>query len=956
MMKLPFHLLAIGGILLAAPLNTAADEIEAQFRNPPHEARARTWWHWMNGNVTREGITADLEAMAESHIGGVTIFNIAGPHHNCSIPQGPADYLGPVWLDMLEHTVHEAKRLGLEVGMQNCAGWATTGGPWITPELGMQELRTSEVVIEGGKTIRGKLPQPEVVLDYYRDVAVFAVPVELDSDFRIKRWTNKAGQTAARGDFQPELMDLPEGAAIPAEKIIELTRHLAKDGTLTWEAPAGSWKIIRIGHTAKGNTNKPAPAAGTGLEIDKLRREGLDVHWKKGIQPVLDRLGKQVGETFTEILIDSYEAGLHHWTPKMREEFTRRRGYDPGVYLLALTGRPIQSGPLTERFYWDFRRTIGDLINDNYYGYWAELCHKAGLKLALEPYTSTFEGLQVGARADIPMGEFWVNGSYTHTLRTAASIAHTTGKRFAGAEAFTATPELGRWQNHPASLKKVGDHAFAVGINRLVLHGWVHQPWLDLEPGMTMGQYGSHFGRTNTWWGPGKEWLAYIARCQFLLQYGEPVNDVLVFAGNAAPNGSVYRKDLEAAGYGYDSCSTEVLHQLTVDRGDLVTPSGVRYRLLVLPKHGFHTPKQIWKIGELVRAGAKIHGPVPQHSPSLAGQTDSDDIVADVGREIWDGPPKPGMGRLFEGESPIEALASLGIQAQVVLPDGLVWLQRRKGDTDIYFISNQSDETLSALARFRTSGRIPELWNAETLSMEEVRAWSDDGTQSSLPLSLMPGKSVFVIFRRAGEARPPDASQVNKGNEKSVEHAIQTPWSLRFDPQLGTPDKLVMNKLTALNEHEDTNVRHYSGTCTYSTRFEFHGEFDSKRQDLWLDLGEVQVIAEVSLNGKELGVLWHPPFRVEVGDVIRQGENTLEVKVSNLWINRLIGDAKLPEDCEWTDKHLTRWPDWLTDKKPRNSGCQAFATWKHWGPDDALRSSGLLGPVTLREIRMTDGR
>lgn len=930
--------------LLAA--QKTLDPIALGFLNPPNEAKARTWWHWMNGMVTREGITADLEAMAASHIGGLTLFNIAGPHHNTSTPAGPADYLGPVWLDMLEHTVKEAKRLGLEVGMQNCAGWATTGGPWVTPELGMQELRSAEVVIEGGRTIAQKLPQPEIVLKHYRDLAVFAVPADLDSEFRIKKWMNKAGQRAARGDFQPELHPLPEGAAIPAGTIIELTANLAGDGTLTWEAPAGSWKIIRLGHTAKGNINKPAPAAGTGLEIDKLRREGLDLHWKHGIQPILDRLGDHVGETFNEILIDSYEAGLHHWTPAMREEFTRRRGYDPGVYLLALTGRAIQSGPMTERFYWDFRRTIGDLINENYYGYWAELCHKAGLKLALEPYTSTFEGLQAGARADVPMGEFWVNGSYLSTLRTAASIAHTTGKPYAAAEAFTARPELAAWRNHPASLRKVGDLAFALGINRLVLHGWVHQPWLDVRPGMTMGQYGSHFGRTNTWWEPGKEWLAYIARCQFLLQYGEAVNDVLVFAGNAAPNGSVYRKDLEAAGYGYDSCSTEVLHQLRVKDGNLVTPSGARYRLLVLPDHGFHTPKQIWKIGELVRAGAKVHGPLPRHSPSLAGQADSDAMVAAVGQEIWDGHPKPSVGRVFEGQTPAEALASLGVPPQVMLPEGLAWLQRRKDKTDIYFISNQGNETVSALARFRTTGRVPELWNAETLSMQEVGGWSDDGTHTSLHLSLMPGKSVFVIFRKQGQ---PDERKllldaVQFGEEK--QQIIDTPWSLSFDPRRGTPDKLAMKTLVALDRHEDVNVRHYSGTTTYTTRFEYQGE---PNQQLWLDLGQVEVIAEVRLNGKELGVLWHPPFRVEVGDVIQKGENALEVKVSNLWINRLIGDAKLPEDCEWTEKHLTRWPDWLTQKKKRTSGRQTFATWKHWSAEDQLVPSGLIGPVLLRE-------
>jgi hypothetical protein len=597
-------------IALAATLQAAAPvELESGFQHPPATALPHTWWHWMNGNVTRDGVTADLESMKQAGLGGAMIFFLAGPHHQCDTPAGPVDYLSPAWLDMMQHAAAECERLGLEFGMHNCAGWATTGGPWITPELAMQQLVAAEVVIDGGRKVREKLPQPEVTLDFYRDIAVFAIPAELDPGPKLPKWESKAGQRGGPAGRQPDLRPLPAEAAIPRERILDLTDKLTPDGTLDWDAPPGRWKIIRLGHTPTGSTNKPAPASVTGLEIDKLRREGLEVHWRQGIQPLLDHLGSRVGRSFKHLTIDSYEAGLHHWTPRMREEFRKRRGYDPTPYLLALTGRVIGDGPTTERFLWDIRRTIADLFADNYYGYMAELCHRHGLLFTTEPYTSCFEGMQVGGKADIPMAEFWSNGGYSFSVPLAASIAHTHGRPIAAAEAFTAGPEIGRWTHHPGSLRQVGDRMWAQGINRFVFHRYAHQPWPDLVPGMTMGQYGIHFERTNTWWEPGHAWLDYIGRSQFLLQAGKPVADALCFAGNAAPNGAVVRKDLSEAGYGYDSCGTDLFMNLTVERGDLVLPSGMRYRLLVLPEHPFHTPAFARKLRDLVRAGATVLGP-----------------------------------------------------------------------------------------------------------------------------------------------------------------------------------------------------------------------------------------------------------------------------------------------------------------------------------------------------------
>ena len=946
--------------LLVTSLTMVSSEVtlESGFTNPPAQSRAYTWWHWMDGNITREGITADLEAMAETGIGGALIFNLAGPVHNCDTPLGPVKYFSPEWFDRMKFAASEAGRLGLELGMQNCAGWATSGGPWVTPEIAMQRLTSAETRVWGGQSIKIKLPHPEFQEGYYRDIAVFAIPLEMDTGFRVTKWQSKAGQRGGPNGRQPDLRQKKGNyPAIPLKSILDISHHLNPDGILSWDVPAGQWRIIRLGHTPTGARNNPAPKLGTGLEIDKLRRDSLDLHWKKGIQPVLDHLGPLAGKVLKQILVDSYEAGLHHWTPNMREEFKKRRGYDPTPYLLALTGRPIESAAVTERFYWDFRRTISDLFAENYYGYFADLCHERGLEFLCEPYTSCFEGLAVAAKTDIPTGEFWCDGSYSSSLRTAASIAHINGRRYAAAEAFTAGPKIGRWQNHPGTLRRTGDLAWTKGINRFVLHSYAHQPWLDQFPGMTMGQYGTHFGRNNTWWKPGGAWMQYIARSQFLLQSGEFGADVLCFAGNAAPNGAIYRKDISAAGYGYDSCGTDILAALKVDKGDIILPTGKRYRLLVLPNHSFHTPAFARKLRDLVRAGATIVGPKPKHTPSLENFPASENEVLAIGEQVWgecDGVKvksnRFGKGRVFNGISPAEVLAELDIAPAVQLPKEMTWLHRHTADADLFFVSNQTDAAMQTTASFRAAGKVPELWDAETGTIRPADGWKTSGKHVEVSLSLDAEKSVFVVFRKSG--KPASNTMVREWGKKPL--PLTGPWNLTFQEKRGAPATAKFDQLTPWNEHANPGIKYFSGTATNAINFDLPREFLKNNQEVWLDLGQVAVMAEVRLNGKNLGVLWHKPFRVDVSKALKPGKNTLEIDVTNLWVNRLIGDEQHPSDVEWADNNaLVRWPEWFVQGEPRPSKQRVtFTTWKHWNADDPLQPSGLIGPVTLRGARL----
>lgn len=991
-------LLALVAILISSVSMAGADgNLESGFFNPPAQARPHTWWHWMNGNITRKGITADLEAMARVGIGGAQIFNVAGSH-GCDIPAGQIDYLSAEWLDMVKHAASEAKRLGLELCFHNCAGWATTGGPWIKPEYAVQALVSTEVKVEGGKRITQNLPLPEIRENYYRDIAILAFPTPKNDRFRVHKWHPKAAQQGNRPNRLPDLTTPgPPEAVIDPDTIVDVKRHLRKDGTILWDAPQGHWTILRMGHTPTGAVNHPAPESGRGLEIDKFRRVGVDIHWRQGIQPVLDHLGPLAGKVLNNILIDSYEAGHNQWSPCLLEEFKKRCGYDPTPYLLTLRGRLVKDVATTERFLWDFRRTVADLYADNYYLYFAKLCHDKGLLCSIEPYRTALEGLAVAAGADIPMGEFWASGGFYWTLKLVASAAHTNGRTLAAAESFTSAPPLGRWQNYPGMLRRTGDLVWTKGINRFIFHRFTHQPWIDQVPGMTMGRYGTHFDRTNTWWEPGRAWMQYIARSQFLLQSGEFAADVLVFAGEATPNLGVTREDIKATGYDYDACGTDIMAALKVEDGDVVLPCGKRYRLLVMPNIPFQTPALARKVRKLVRAGAAVLGPKPKYNPSLTGFPASEKEVVAIGELVWgkcDGKAvtsnRFGKGQVFTAISPVEALARLNISPAVQLPSGLAWIHRRTADAEIYFVSNQSNKTVQTVAGFLAAGKKPEFFDAERGTVSPAPGWTVSGKHVRVPLDLAPEKSVFVVFRHPGKAEPDPYVRVegpaqkapsfdaSKGTRlRAWDNGLHTlhrasgktskikltglpeplklsgPWNVRFQPKRGAPEKARFDNLMSWTEHTDPGIRHFSGTATTSTRFDLPKGFLRKGQEVWLDLGEVAVMAEVRLNQQNLGILWHHPFRIEVSKALRPGSNTLEIDVTNLWVNRIIGDERYPADCEWTGAFLTRWPDWLTSGQSRPVPSRiTFTTWKHWSANDPLLPSGLLGPVTLRCARL----
>lgn len=1046
----------------------------------------------MNGNVTKEGITADLEAMKQVGIGGAQMFTV-----DQGIPAGKAPYGGANWRELTEFAVKEAKRLGLELCIHNCAGWSSSGGPWVKPEDGMQVVAWSSVKVHGPSTFSQtlpaiKAPRVENEVPFSRDIAVYAYRTPAAGDtYMPPDFLQKTG--VEHGDRIPiDLTPLPRDVSIRSSEVVMLTQKMDANGNLTWQVPEGDWTILRMGYVPTGVHNHPAPPEGDGLEVDKLSRDAFDRHWDALVGKVLSDIGPDGTKTLNNVLIDSYEVGDQNWTPKFREDFRRLRGYDPLPYLPVIAGRIIDGKERSERFLWDVRRTIADLFAENYYARAAELAHKHGMLFSTEPYgNGGFDTITSGGQADIPMGEFWLGGGAAmETTKLAASVAHTYGRKVVGAESFTSDIRPGRWLEEPASMKALGDLAFCNGINRYIFHRYAMQPWLNLEPGMTMGPWGTHLERTQTWWTEAATWLKYVARCQYLLQAGRFQADVCYFYGedspNDMPNPATIRAELPA-GYDYDGCDAKTLLSMQVRNGHIVLRSGMSYRLLMLPPTPFMTPPVARKIKELVAAGATVYGPKPTQSPSLTNYPACDDAVKAIGNELW-GNEKAvnrtfGKGRVVYGMALNDVLGSIlkveeDFDFQPRTPGNkFAHIHRQIGDTDVYFVSNQRNRNTRVSCSFRISGRVPELWHPETGKIEEAPTYEQSGGGTMVPINFGPSESVFVVFRRPatgahlnafhdlsthpasqsppitidraryesadgrgadvtvlvqnilrnGETEIPASNSLfgdpvpnvvkhltieyrvgeqavtkTVGENESIElipsgpemrgpepftmskvsdHEVQVTswqdgvyaatdslggkhqlkvvneiapltlggsWQVTFPPNLGAPPSATFDRLFSWTESPVDGIKYFSGSANYQKDFTVPASFLASGTSVRLDLGEVKNFATVTLNGRPLAVLWKPPFTLDVTGLVHEGTNHLEVKVTNLWPNRLIGDEQLPPDAEWDGDHLKQWPDWLLQGKPRPStGRVTFSTWRYYDKTSPLLPSGLLGPVTL---------
>jgi hypothetical protein len=909
--KLLLSILLIPVLLSAQQKSKQISSLEAGFQSPPESAKVWTWWHWMNGNVSKEGITADLEAMKRVGIGGLYNFHVG---HQLPIP-GTVDFMSPQWWELSKFAVQEADRLGLQFGFNNCPGWSASGGPNVKVEQSMQKLVWSETRILGPQKYNQVLLRPKIdtLYNYYKDISVLAFQESNDS-------------------------------VINKKSISDISKNRNANGQLVWDVPAGNWTIMRFGHTTTGKKNAPAPIGGEGLECDKMSKEAVAAFFQSYPAKYLAN-ASEIKNGIQHIEIDSYEAGLQDWTPKFREEFIKRRGYDPLVWLPVWTKKTVENKALSDRFRNDMKRTIAELFDENYFGYFAELVHKyPGLQLTLEPYDGPFSPFDVAARADVLMGEYWVQPAtwgWNWTADVVAS-AHVLGKNIVSAESLTGWPHLSKWQNDPYSLKSSADRAFALGVNRMVLHTIAHQPWADnFRPGITMAFWGTHFGRTQTWWEQSKVLFDYLTRCQYLLQQGEFVSDILCLNKGLTDLPEGYRADI---------CSElQLVNLVKAKNGQIVLPHGKAYRILVV-SDTIIMPEVARKIKALADAGVPVAGNRFTASPSLQNYPACDSEVKAISDNLWkEGKisDKP-LDRLLKEKS---ITSDFSASEKEVL-----WVHRKIGESEVYFISSQSDSTRIVNCSFRVSGKQPELWDAVTGKITTATSFEMRNGLTRLPLKLDPSGSVFVIFRKPIAAT--NGSSADNWPDYTPFQELKAAWTVHFDPKWGGPETVSFPTLKDWTQSDNNGIKYYSGTATYEIQFDLKEVAPS----LFLDLGKVKNLAEVTLNGISLGVVWKPPFRVDITKAAKRGRNELVVKVTNLWANRLIGDEQEPADVKWDTRlaglssvknamagyKLMELPAWFTEGKPRPSaGRYTFTTFNYFTKDSPLQESGLIGPVWL---------
>ena len=710
---------------------------------------------------------------------------------------------------------------------------------------------------------------------------------------------------------------------------IKNVTEFSKNGVLDWEVPEGKWVIRRMAMLPTGVTNSPAAPEATGPEIDKMSKKHVAFHFDAFIGDILKRIPEADRKTCKVVVQDSYETGGQNWTDDMFSVFKERYGYDPVPYLPVLEGTVVGNPDISDRFLWDLRRLIADRVSYDYVGGLRDVCHQHGLTTWLENYGHWgFPGefLQYGGQSDEIAGEFWSEGSLGDIEnRAASSCGHIYGKRRVWAESFTSGgPAFGRY---PYQMKQRGDRFFTEGINSSLLHVYIHQPFEDREPGLD-AWFGNEFNRKNTWFSQMDVFTGYLKRCNFMLQRGDYVADVAYFIGEDAPKMTGICTPELPAGYSFDYINGEVLLQrASVEDGRIVLPSGMKYRLLVLPQLETMRPEILQKIKELLQAGACVIGPAPKYSPSLSDYPAADRKVQALASELWGDQTESvrtiGKGRLFMPATSLQpVLEALNVKPDMRVNSGtpVLFIHRATDEGDIYFISNQSETPVDINPSFRVAGKLPELWNPLTAEIRLLPEFTCADGVTTVPVRLEGFESSFIIFRKKGT---PAKTTARNYPVKEVLATVSSPWQVDFEKGKRGPEEAVtFPALQDWTESTDPSIRYFSGKAIYTNRITLD---KLPQKALYLDLGKVMVMAKVKINGQYVGGVWTTPYRLPVGDFLRKGENLIEVEVVNNWRNRLIGDASLPE------KERGTW----TNVNP-------------WNADSPLQSSGLIGPVEIQ--------
>jgi hypothetical protein len=763
---------------------------------------------------------------------------------------------------------------------------------------------------------------------------------------RINHFEDKAAFVTATDLYSVPTPEIKPDEAVDTSDVIDLTSSMKSDGTLEWTPPDGRWVLIRLGYSLTGHRNSPASPEATGLEVDKLNASYVRDYFTNYLDQYKDATGGLMGKRGLQYIItDSWEAGTQNWTDDMMTEFAKRRGYDMLPWIPVLTGHIVESSEASDDFLWDFRKTLSDLVTENHYDQLTEILRERDMHRYSESHESgrafIGDGMEVKSKAAIPMSATWTPGGlepgtevaprYKADVRESASVAHIYGQNLVAAESMTAIGTAWAWS--PETLKPTADMEMANGLNRFVIHTSVHQPVDDKIPGLGLGPFGQWFTRHETWAEEAGPWIDYLARSCYLLQQGKFVADIVYYYGEDNNITALFGGKLPdiPEGYNYDFVNADALvNALTMNDGLISTPGGTTYRLLALDANSrYMTLPVLKKIHDMAEAGALVVGDKPVGTPSLSDNTDEYNKIVN---ELWadeKGENVVGKGKIIAGRSMKDVLDALNVKPDFSYTESLdstklLFVHRQLGNTDIYWVNSRSPRVENMEAEFRVTGKAAEIWDPVTGKTEQTSFTIENGI-TRVPLHLEANDAVFIVFRKKTNQK----SRIVDEPRENVLATVEGPWELSFQENRGAPPQALFQELTPWNENPDNGIKYFSGTVKYSNTIDVPADWLKEGSRICLDLGSVKNLAEVIVNGKSLGIVWKTPFRVDMTGSLKQGENNLEMKVTNLWVNRLIGDQQ-----PGVEKKIT------------------YTTMDFYRADSPLKPSGLLGPVQI--LRLSD--
>lgn len=975
--KLLGLLAGLGATVLLSFSNTQKTDanltiLKTGFKSPPIQARPKVYWWWLNGYVDKVRLKEELLAIKNAGLGGVDIFEIGLPpasDPNGIIPAGPA-YMGDESLDVIEMAIEEAGKLDLEVGLNLASSW-NAGGSWVKPKYAAKTLYFSKTPVNGSTAGKVKLPFPTITLDRNGKPR----PIEYD----------ETGRPAYREEVA--VIAVPAGAENLADTsaIINVTKYFdPKSETLSWEAPTGDWEVYRYVCSNSGELLiRPTPNS-VGPIIDHFDSTSTEMHLMYFIGRLKPRLGDFSKSALKYLYLASYEAKEFTWTPSLPATFQRLHGYDIYKFIPAIYNPKLFDSKTQANFQYDFTKTFSELMINNHYRKSKEICNKHGLKITSEAggpghmHHIPVETLKALGSLDIPRGEFWYKRPYydkdsvdmVWLVKEIAAASHIYKRGMVEEEAFTSYWD---WQEGPADLKMFADRAFCEGLNRLVIHGFTHNPTGFGYPGIAYFA-GTHYNDRRAWWPKIRPFNEYLSRVSYILQNTDFVADVLYYYGDKVPN-LVPPKNTRFSvgpGYDYEIINTEILiKNLTVDKGELVLPGVGRYKVLTVGNESEMNPEALAKLGDLALQGAVIVGQKPIGSAGLNRQPQVSNQVVTAANQLWTtstfNPNARVIGKIYATTQLTQVLASLQVSPDFSYPDQkagtLDYIHYAKRGNDFYLVRNTTDQWVSRNVSFRQQGKNPQLWDPVTGDITPVFIFDETGNLTRLPLTLPPYGSCFVAFTSekpgahfqpviSAEGDPPmliytphgfysagtKPLEVKKGSASQRIEVLKPitrltgAWNLTFPKNWGAPERAIFPKLISWTESPEKGIRYFSGIAAYDKSFKISSL--KKDERVYLDLGEIAEVAEVWVNGKPMGITWAKPHRFDITDAVKTGMNQLKVEVANTWSNRMTGDGITGE--KFTKTNIVKANKNLTP----------------WG-EIPLKKSGLLGPVAISTVKPT---